>query len=107
MMDVDSLILDAKKAILEEQHRRLQILREEGRWEDLLRQLPATLSCAADVLQHSLGMLQTARGDSPTDPIHLIRPSNPAYDNAVCSAGVNSRSRSSTVNNRSLIRPTP
>jgi len=62
MMSVNSLILDAKKAILEEQHRRLQILREEGRWEDLLQQLPATLSCAADVLQHSLGMLQTMAG---------------------------------------------
>lgn len=63
MMSVNSLILDAKKAILEEQHRRLQVLREEGRWEDLLQQLPATLSCAADVLQHSLGMLQTIAGE--------------------------------------------
>jgi len=34
LMSVDRLMLDAKKAILEEQHRRLQILREEGRWED-------------------------------------------------------------------------
>lgn len=65
MMSVDSLILDAKKAILEEQHRRLQVLREEGRWEDLLQQLPATLSCAADVLQHSLVMLQTIAGGRP------------------------------------------
>lgn len=65
MMSVNSLILDAKKAILEEQHRRLQVFREEGRWEDLLQQLPATLSCAADVLQHSLGMLQTMAGEQP------------------------------------------
>ena len=76
LMSVDRLMLDAKKAILEEQHRRLQILREEGRWEDLLQQLPATLSCAADVLQHSLGMLQTMAGEgrladrssNPSDP---------------------------------------
>jgi hypothetical protein len=75
LMSVERLMLDAKKAILEEQHRRLQILREEGRWEDLLQQLPATLSCAADVLQHSLGMLQTmadegrlADRSDPSDP---------------------------------------
>jgi hypothetical protein len=75
LMSVERLMLDAKKAILEEQHRRLQILREEGRWEDLLQQLPATLSCAADVLQHSLGMLQTMAGEgrladrsNPSDP---------------------------------------
>lgn len=61
-MSVNSLLLDAKKAILEEQHRRLQVLREEGRWEELLQQLSVTLSCAADVLQHSLGMLQTMTG---------------------------------------------
>ena len=63
MMSVSHLILDAKKAILEEQHRRLQLLREEGHWEELLQQLAATLSCAADVLQHSLGMLQTIAGE--------------------------------------------
>lgn len=68
-MSVESLILDAKKAILEEQHRRLQVLREEGRWEAVLQQLPATLSCAADVLQHSLRMLQTMAGtEQLTDP---------------------------------------
>ena len=64
-MSANNLILDAKKAILEEQHRRLQVLREEGRWEELLQQLPATLSCAADVLHHSLGMLQTIAGEQP------------------------------------------
>lgn len=63
MMSVESLILDAKKAILEEQHRRLQVLREEGRWEELLQQLSTTLSCAADVLQHSVGMLHTIAGE--------------------------------------------
>ena len=59
MTSVNSLMLDAKKAILEEQHRRMQVLREEGRWEDLLQQLSVTLSCAADVLQQSLSTLQT------------------------------------------------
>lgn len=65
MLSVDNLILDAKKAILEEQHRRLQVLREEGRWEAVLQQLPATLSCAADVLQQSVTMLQTMAGERP------------------------------------------
>jgi hypothetical protein len=65
MMSASHLILDAKKAILEEQHRRLQVLREEGRWEEVLQQLPAKLNCAADVLQHSLGMLQTIAREQP------------------------------------------
>jgi hypothetical protein len=64
-MSANNLILDAKKAILEEQHRRLQVLREEGRWEELLQQLPPTLSCAADVLQHFLGMLHAITGEQP------------------------------------------
>jgi hypothetical protein len=71
MTSVDSLLLDAKKAILEDQHRRLQTLREEGRWEELLQQLAATLSCAADVLQHSVGMLHTITGEQ-----HPINPSD-------------------------------
>lgn len=77
MMSVTSLILDAKKAILEEQHRRQQMLREEGHWEELLQQLPATLSCAADVLQHSLGMLQTMAGEQ-TRIDHSDRSAPPA-----------------------------
>ena len=69
MTSVDSLLLDAKKAILEDQHRRMQTLREEGRWEELLQQLAATLSCAADVLQHSVGMLHTITGEQrPINP---------------------------------------
>lgn len=64
-MSVNHLLLDVKKTILEEQHRRLQVLREEGRWEEVLQQLPAMLSCAADVLHHSLGVLQTIAGEQP------------------------------------------
>ena len=68
VMSVERLMLDAKKAILEEQHRRLQALREEGHWEAVLQQLPVTLSCAADVLQQSVAMLRTmAGGRSLTD----------------------------------------
>jgi hypothetical protein len=59
MTAVDTLLLDAKKAILEEQHRRLQSLRRDGRWEEFLMQLPVTLNCAADVLNHSLSMLRS------------------------------------------------
>lgn len=57
MSVVDSLILDAKKAILEEQHRRFEALRRDGQWEDALRQLQVTLHCAADLLTHSTEML--------------------------------------------------
>jgi hypothetical protein len=79
-------MLDAKKAILEEQHRRLQVLREEERWEDLLQQLSVTLSCAADVLQQSLSTLHTIVEERQRTG-HIDRPSPPGshtpYDKAV------------------------
>jgi hypothetical protein len=54
---VDSLILDAKQAILDEHHRRFKILHQEGRWEEALQQIYVTLSCAADLLNESLRVL--------------------------------------------------
>ena len=56
----DRLMLDAKKAILQEQHRRFQDLQHEGRWDDAWKQLHVTLTCAADLLKDSVIMLEQA-----------------------------------------------
>ena len=60
MTAVDSLILDAKQAIMEEQHRRFQTLQQEGRWEEALQQIHVTLSTATDLLNESLRALDEA-----------------------------------------------
>ena len=63
---IDSLMLDAKQAILEEHHRRFQSLYQEGRREEALRQIHVTLSCAADLLNESLRILdETLDGTIP------------------------------------------
>jgi hypothetical protein len=54
----ERLILDAKKAILQEQHRRFQDLQHEGRWDDAWKQLHVTLVCAADLLKDSVALLE-------------------------------------------------
>jgi hypothetical protein len=54
----DHLMLDAKQAILDEQHRRFQALQREGRWSDAMRQFQVTLSCASDLLRESADILQ-------------------------------------------------
>lgn len=56
----DRLMLDAKKAILQEQHQRFQDLQREERWDDAWKQLHVTLTCAADLLKDSVGMLEKA-----------------------------------------------
>lgn len=58
MTPADSLLLEAKQAILEEQHRRFRALQAEGRAEEALRQFRVTLACAADLLTHSVGLLR-------------------------------------------------
>jgi len=57
---VDSLMLDAKQAIMEEHHRRFQTFQQEGRWEEALQQIHVTLSCATDLLNESLRVLDEA-----------------------------------------------
>jgi hypothetical protein len=67
---VDSLMLDAKQAIMDEHHRRFQILHQEGRWEEALQQIHVTLSCAADLLNESFRVLEEAletHNHIPTD----------------------------------------
>ena len=53
-------MLEAKQAILDEHHRRFQTLHEEGRWEEAIHQIHVTLSCAADLLDESLRVLDEA-----------------------------------------------
>jgi hypothetical protein len=57
---VDSLMLDAKQAIMDEHHRRFQTLHQEGRWEEALQQIHVILSCATDLLNESLQVLDEA-----------------------------------------------
>jgi hypothetical protein len=54
----DRLMLDAKKAILQEQHQRFQDFQREERWDDAWKQLHVTLTCAADLLKDSVGLLE-------------------------------------------------
>jgi hypothetical protein len=51
-------MLDAKQAILDEQHRKFQALQQEGRWPEAMKQFHVTLTCASDVLVESLELLQ-------------------------------------------------
>ena len=60
MTAVDSLMLDAKQAIMDEHHHRFQTLHQEGRWEEALQQIHVTLSCATDLLNESLRVLDDA-----------------------------------------------
>lgn len=60
MTAVDSLMLDAKQAIMEEHHRRFQTFQQEGRWQEALQQIHVTLSCATDLLNESLRVLDEA-----------------------------------------------
>ena len=60
MTALDSLMLDAKQAIMDEHHRRFQTLHQEGRWEEALQQIHITINCAADLLNESLRVLEEA-----------------------------------------------
>ena len=57
MTPIDYLMIDAKEAILEEQHRRFQDLHREGHWLEALQQIHITLTCASDLLNESLRVL--------------------------------------------------
>ena len=57
MNSVDCLLLDAKQAILDEQHRRFQALQREGKWVEAMQQFQTTMSCASDLLNESLSLL--------------------------------------------------
>jgi len=57
MTSVDCLLLDAKHAILDEHQRKFQALHDEGRFHDAMRQFQVTLSCASEVLNDALRLL--------------------------------------------------
>jgi hypothetical protein len=59
-------MLDAKQAIMEEHHRQFQTLCREGQWEEALHEIRITLSCAADLLDESLRVL-----DQTLEPYNL------------------------------------
>jgi hypothetical protein len=69
----DHLLLDAKKAILQEQHQRFQDLQREERWDDAWKQLHVTLTCAADLLKDSVCLLEKVVNQKK----HLSPPSSP------------------------------
>jgi len=71
---VDSLMMDAKQAIMDEHHRRFQTLYQEGRWEEALQEIHVTLSCATDLLNESLRVLDEALDVSTTTPLTVPLP---------------------------------
>jgi len=59
-LGAEGLMLEAKKAILEEQHRRFQEYQAAGMWKEAMAQLQVTLGCAADLLKDSVALLERA-----------------------------------------------
>jgi len=78
--EAESLILDAKKAILEDQHSRFQDLQAAGMWPEAMQQLQVTLACAADLLKDSVALLERAvnkrKSQNPTPGQNLLPPTN-------------------------------
>jgi hypothetical protein len=60
MTSVDSLMLDAKQAILDEHRRRFQVFHQEGRVHEAIHQFHVTVNCANDILSDSLHLLEEA-----------------------------------------------
>lgn len=77
MNSSDILILDAKQAILEEQHRRFQELQADGNWHAALPQLQQTLTCASDLLQESLTLLEKVLTQAPHSAPPSLPPDSP------------------------------
>jgi hypothetical protein len=65
---LDCLLLDAKQAILDEQHRRFQALQREGRLAEAMQQFQTTMSCASDLLNESLRLLERVIESQKTTP---------------------------------------
>ncbi|GKS58449.1 hypothetical protein YTPLAS18_19760 [Nitrospira sp.] len=80
MDSVDTLMLDAKQAILDDAHNRFVTLQKEGRTREAMQQFQVTLGCATDLLNESILVLERVLaaqqdaqppqpGPSPTDPM--------------------------------------
>ena len=77
-MSVDSLWLDAKQAILDEQFRRWRALSQAGQQAEADRQCGATLACAADLLNESLQLLDAMLKAQPVAQNPAPPPSGPS-----------------------------
>lgn len=77
MNSLDCLLLDAKQAILDEQHRRFKELQREGKWAEAMQQFQTTLSCASDLLNESLRLLERVLEKQQPKP-----PDSPSSENA-------------------------
>ena len=58
MDSVDTLMLDAKQAILDDAHGRFIALQKEGRTKEAMHQFQVTLGCATDLLNESILVLE-------------------------------------------------
>jgi hypothetical protein len=76
MTSVDCLLLDAKHAILDEHHRKFQALHNEGRVNEAVKQFHVTLSCASDVLNDALRLLEDTL-EAHRQATLIIPPSHP------------------------------
>lgn len=68
MLPFECLMLEAKEALLDDQHRKFLQCYQEGRWDEANTRLQASMSCATDLLQYSLELLQgfdETEADSP------------------------------------------
>ncbi len=66
MEPLDTLMLDAKQAILDAQHHRFRALQEAGQWEEAMRQFQQTLVCACDLLHETAQVLQKMLDKPPS-----------------------------------------
>lgn len=64
-LSVETLLLDAKVAILQDHLRRFYDLHREGRWEDAVDKAYTTIECAADILQSAVKILEQVAGKLP------------------------------------------
>jgi hypothetical protein len=58
MLPFDCLMMEAKEALLNDQHRKFLQCYREGRWDEANTRLQASMSCATDLLQYSLELLR-------------------------------------------------
>lgn len=71
MVPLDCLMLEAKEALLDDQHRKFLQCYREGRWDEASTRLQASIFCATDLLEYSLEVLQgldPSVSESPPEP---------------------------------------
>lgn len=68
MSPVECLILEAKEALLDDQHQKLLRSYQEGRWDEAALRVAASLSCTADLLRDERELLRRAEEGDPASP---------------------------------------